>query len=437
MQRRDIDVKRPLEQGELPMRELDIGNQKAAPDFKTMLIRQVSWKGIKNILASNKEWLAAFQRGGYDFDRKNRKRAEEILIKNFTDKDNNLIFLQWYGEQGQYREILGSIDLLDDPQGFSGDSVPEPAKPLIREGEFSSLMNILHKDHAKLFLHFCPRQFSAKQREALLEISESNISVGEARPEVHATPSAYSETIKNLKHQLQELIKSERKLSRNENKNQKSINQYKAEIGDLRKKNAAQESLLRKYRIEMDDRIEKGKREISAELEKCRTDLAKALESKDDYKHKYDRTIQQMDTKIKESAELKRKINEVKDSASLRFHKILDRVDLRELIQSLNEPDEVREMINSVVRPQTVDEPVPKEITSDELRMQWDNMIKKELDMMEKICRMDICEINNDYYQNWSSHTDDFNDLIYSLRARAVLIKMIHEILWQNKQPAQ
>lgn len=91
----------------------------------------------------------------------------------------------------------------------------------------------------------------------------------------------------------------------------------------------------------------------------------------------------------------------------------------------------MREKLNTLVRPQTADSTEHKE-ECNQLRNRWENMVKAETRLLEKICRMDIEEINDAYYKDWVDHTDEFNDIIYSLRARAFLVKTIHEILWQG-----
>lgn len=399
-------------------------------EMTKIMLRELSWKAIKEILSANEAGLTTFQRGGFDLDRKNRSRAEKILGKKIGTKNEKEIFFKWYEEQEKYTRILNSYVSKKELGGSSEKVDSQELSSPLKDEDYENLIRIIDCEHAKLFLYFCPELFSEKQKERVQDISvESRSNSSKLR----ATAAMAPEIIEKLKAELKEARSEQKKLERDYLEARATIENYKKEISRAVKKSRDQEALIKKYRIQMDNRIDEQVLDISEELNRYKEDLSKAHLDANDCKAKYEKAVQQIEAKLSENVELRKQIAEIKDRDNARFCRILERIDLQGIILSLNEPDDVKERLSAFVKPQSTDDPMSKEKEAGALKSCWDRMIRCEIEMMGKICRMDVAEINYGFYKNWAKHTDDFNDLIYSLRARAILVKMIHEVLWQNR----
>lgn len=402
--------------------------------IKTMT-QELAWHTLKEIISSKKKLLSEFQRGGYKLVPKNRSRAKKLLIEKSSKSDYRLIFFRWYSEQSTYKEILDPYFISDEYKIWAEKRKLEEDEYALPDDRFNILYDSLTNKHALYFLHFSPIKFTRKQAEMFIKKPTSPVESDEKKKEESLVLSKQTaELIEKLKSEIRSLKKDQRRLKGNNINLQKQIDNYKKNEIIYREKIKEQNESLEKYRKEMDAKIKEADHRVSERLEKLKEEKARSEWKAKDYKYKFGKASRVLQSNSRQISNLKKIIPELKKTKNIRFQNILERIDTKELFDVLNEPDEVKELLSTLVKPPTGDDTSDARQLEINLKSFWNNLLKKEEEVLDKICLLKVDDIDESYYKNWVNHTDDFNDLIYSLRARAILIKMLHEILWQNRE---
>jgi len=138
--------------------------------------------------------------------------------------------------------------------------------------------------------------------------------------------------------------------------------------------------------------------------------------------------------KSDELEKLNENIQELKRKDRELFHRILDKLNFQELFSQLNEPDEIKDTLSSLVKPTTVDSNESDINVSNNLRDFWNRLIEREEELLNRITSVQATSVvEGTYFHQWADHKDDFDDLIYSLRARAFLANLIYKIIKQQQ----
>jgi hypothetical protein len=96
----------------------------------------------------------------------------------------------------------------------------------------------------------------------------------------------------------------------------------------------------------------------------------------------------------------------------------------------LNEPDEVQELLLSAIRIPATDEASSTGPKSDDLNGFWARLLGDESETLKAVSNITVEAAGEpDFSNRWPDLSDQLVDLKYSLRARAVLINFIYEIL--------
>jgi len=183
------------------------------------------------------------------------------------------------------------------------------------------------------------------------------------------------------------------------------------------------------------------KRNIDKEVERISTELenlkeAKAITEKQTgalskQLDKSNRIVKVQSGRIKN---LQKELEKVKEQKTACFHNILSLIDIRDLINDLNEPDDVKELLSTVVIPPTSDDQTSEQTQEDAIDIFWNGLIKSEKEFISEVIKIDAMSVmNGSFFKNWGTKADYFLDLKYSLRARAVLVNLFYEILRQQQ----
>jgi len=107
-----------------------------------------------------------------------------------------------------------------------------------------------------------------------------------------------------------------------------------------------------------------------------------------------------------------------------------DSVLSRELVAALNEPDEVKEILAANVKTPSSDADIDPEDTRPTVAERWRHFIDQEETAMRDLTTIKAVDVlEGDFYRDWADRADQLTDLKYSLRARAVIVDLISEIL--------
>lgn len=127
--------------------------------------------------------------------------------------------------------------------------------------------------------------------------------------------------------------------------------------------------------------------------------------------------------------------NELKSYKNKFYKKVtclFEQINTVEIIGALNEPDEVKDLLFSVVRVPQDDHSLLKDSGDIHFKKSWFHMVRHELKTIKKISTIDINElIDSKFSQSWPDYTDLLVDLKYSLKARAAILNLISETMKQ------
>ena len=114
------------------------------------------------------------------------------------------------------------------------------------------------------------------------------------------------------------------------------------------------------------------------------------------------------------------------------FHQILSRLDAEELLSSLNAPDDVLELLSTVIRPPATDNADRQVEASVTLHDFWNSLAVRENELVQDALKISVEEVaRNKDSKDWLDREDNFIDLKCSLSTRIYLADMIHRIFQQ------
>lgn len=397
------------------------------------MIREISWKQLKELISSRSDLKDIFAKGSFQLISKNRNRVENILIENCFDTDCQYLFLAWYSRKNKYRQILEQYFESDKYKKWSKTKKIKDGEYGLPETLFKIFLKLLKAKDALFFLHFSPIKFTNDQAKSLIYHAAYSIdSPNDLHSYKEISPLLSSKELQDLRSKLKELKESHKILERNkreiqaknwhldkENKKYKEINERIAEK-------------LRGLQTEMDLKIQEAAAKVNEKLNRCNETKIRAEKEIRILKEQSRQNQLILENRAGEISNIKKKLEKYKDDEEKHFHSILEKIDVNEIISTINEPDEVKESL-SAVRPPKSDEPVVDSEETVDLKTFWLNAIREEEKLLEKITSIKAgAVVNGTYFEQWGSHADEFVDLKHSLRARIVLINMLYEILRQN-----
>jgi len=185
---------------------------------------------------------------------------------------------------------------------------------------------------------------------------------------------------------------------------------------------------------ELDVKVEWIKNEMNDKLEKCKEARDRAKSYVKHFRDKLNEAENNLLHNASELEKVNKKSEEIQDNERRLFHKILEKINYQELISQLNEPDEVDDVLSSLVKAPTADSKENDINANQKLRDFWKKLLEKEKEILDKITSIQASDVvGGTYFQQWADHKDEFDDLMYSLRARVFLLNILYKILIQQQ----
>jgi hypothetical protein len=102
---------------------------------------------------------------------------------------------------------------------------------------------------------------------------------------------------------------------------------------------------------------------------------------------------------------------------------------MKGMIESCNEQDEIKVLLSSVVCSPKSDREIENDMADNYFYQFWKSQVAFEMKVIEKITGYNLNQVVGRSFINGEWDPDNFNDLKYSLRARAFLINIFYEII--------
>jgi dihydroneopterin aldolase len=409
---------------------MDTDNTKGSREVKkneqyfAAMINDISWKSLKSILLYRKKYSDLFKQGGFQFKQKNTSRAQNIIINNSDREDYQILFYYWSSEKKKYMELLEPVF---EKNALNEEEQENNKRELydIDQTIFSNLINSLSREHAMFFLHFSPFKLTKEQKKILSEHEDPN-EIKKPTIKVEKKKDGDDDKIKILRQEL--------------NKHKKTIGENKKEIKRLQntiaslKMNIEHSSdelnQLQDIQIKYEEKIVQienlAKKKNNTLIEKLigkGNKLSESLQKNKDI-------LVELEKRNKKIAMLELQLKKSDNSLRENVTAIFNRININKLTGSLNEPDEVKELMLSVIQVPNQDGSDLNNFDDKQFKKSWFSLSKDELKTIKQILKLDIKYLSeNEFSKKWPDYSDLLIDLKYSLKARAALIDVIYEIM--------
>jgi len=191
---------------------------------------------------------------------------------------------------------------------------------------------------------------------------------------------------------------------------------------------------LSRLNSELELKVEVIEHDMNEKLEKCKEARDRAKWYVKHFRAQLNEANNKLSRKANELERLNENLKELQTKEKELFHRILDKLNFQDLFAQLNEPDDVKDILSSLVKPPTVDSNESDINVSANLRDFWNKLIEREKELLNRITSIKASSIvEGTYFHQWADHKDDFDDLIYSLRARVFLANLIYKIIKQQQ----
>jgi sugar-specific transcriptional regulator TrmB len=396
------------------------------PSEKTEALKQLvgmlSWQGLKTFVEPRKTLLRKFEVGGFHLDKKNRSRLERIITKEISKDDIIYIFLDWYHEQNTYVNCLDPYFESDEYRTWVENKELEAGKYLLSDEKFSEFVGLLGSEHALLFLHLSPIKLSEQQKQIL----HQHASMLKQDTPIDSSPSEPTQAESILKAEILALKKQVKFYKREYEQLTDDLQKSHAETDKLKSKNKAlKDKLITFDHIKAE--IEIG---LKSDIDHLKDRINELEQEVKNYKTTITGLSNSNEDKVKQIGNLKTKLKRIEENNDVFFHNIIQHLNYEKIVSCLNAPNDVQEILATVVRPPSTDDAVPPENTANFFDSFWQELMKKEEVILRNIllvCAKDV--FDKSYYDTWADRIDDFNDLKSSLSARIFLADTLYELL--------
>ncbi len=414
------------------------------------IIRQLSWTQFKTLIFDYNSLKESVSKGGVRIIKKNRGMLHPSIKKHCLENDKYLfgIFTLWFNEQKKYADCLSKFFESGEHKVLLEERDLNDSEYAINEKYFDRFINIIKLDDIDKFLLLSPVKFTSEQKEKLEHCrKQKQQDADKSGPQMTTVESTSQPTQTgtiNLtkgewKHHQKELKNYQKTIEKLNRQNTKLIERQKkhnAEKADLKKENvrvkAAYSKKLDKLTVETKEVIDRAEFEY---FEKIAIIVSQKTEMQQEVKNmekEIGENLSRLKTKNNRIRYLEKETDRLKKGNQKYFNQILAKIDIEDLISSLNAPDEVLELLDTFIRPAATDQDTTSIDVDLPFMSFWNNLSARENKIISEVMKINVKEVaNRQYFKNWDSQKDDFIDLKCSLSTRNYLADMLFRILQQ------
>ncbi len=394
-------------------------------DFRVVLksmLDDMDWDSLRQICKVKKKYLKHFQKGGFQLKAQHIDRARNVIWEDSEEDNYNLLFNFWYKKRD---DLMSIMDVLFETEKIDVETGAEETdgKRELLEESFESLIGCLKDREGLYFLFFSPITFSREEELRLAESrnkqsSKNDIVATDMKEKIVKDEKLRTE-IRKLKGQFREANRENKKLLVDNDHIKEEFNKLRNELENTKiTESKYKEQIAEQQNIE-NERIYR----LESEIERQKKDL---IEKRDEI----DRLGVELEQKKAGLIRLKEEKDAIEKEFNRRVVDVMNRLNLTEIIQSLNEPDVVKECLLSIVRQPITDETNPIELKPVDIDSFWNRLVRIESDTIKKLGDITLGSVSDhDFIELWPELSDELMDVKYSLRARAVMIDYVSEIL--------
>ena len=389
-------------------------------------LNQASWGLLKEIIENISSLRKAVTVGGVRLLEKNKKIIIPIVRRKCREDELILhgLFTSWFNEQKVYYDCLSPFFQSDEHSELLKEHEIDAWQYIISDEYFEKFIDVVRSSDINKFLLLSPIYFTPTQKEHLEQLKIEQSETRQALEQESASESGVKKQADGVfltrgewKRHEKELRRSQKKIEKLEKENSRLHNRKR----ELHRENADLKAKIDEIEAnhlgEMN--ILFGQQEVQKhgimELEQEVTKITSHLTEKNNRIRNLEKT-----------AACRR------DEEEKYFHQILSKLDPENLISGLNAPDDVIELLSTVIRPPTTDDAGRPAEASRTMKDLWNDLAAREKELVHNVLEISVENVaEGNYFVDWESGVDIFMDLKCSLSTRIYLADMLYEILQQ------
>lgn len=418
-----------------------------------LLLAELPWRSLLKCIQANTDLHKQCTLGGHRLGPKNRKRLVQVVLKeagkaDFSEAFCNPFFAEWYPVHKALHGTLEDYFHSDEYKGYREANSLDDDDYVLPDDVFERVFSPADMETWTVLAAFSPMTLTDSQTTRILDDESGNATLleklrktGEEAEGLRSENARIKNEIATLRKQ-QALASTELQNLRSERKVLQATNEA------LEKREEATQGEIHRLRSELAETRESAERQIketAAELERktrqADNDTERMRQAAADWRARYEQqceTTRELEEELETvraalAAEKTRVIAlekeglRYRDFASL----ILSQIEWNEVGRQLKLTGNLRRLFSSLVRKLNYEE--DRSLTMEEsLPHFWEGLVARERSLVHKIAQSNTLEVatgNVDDY--WRGLTDAFEDVQIGLEARAVLLRMLHEIFYQ------
>lgn len=393
------------------------------------MLGDMDWGSIRQICEVKKKYLNRFQIGGFQLKAQHIDRARSVILKASDADDFSLLFYFWCRKNKELESVMDALFETEKHTGGTGKEEEPVGDRELPENIFEKINGCLKDREGLYFLFFSDRTFSKEEELLLVDSAGRKAGSGDIFPEEKREENVIVEKlkadIKQLNGEIRGANRENKKILREKGQLEESIKKLGDELEKAKNINKIKQEEITRLKSMENEKIDQLKCEIGRsriKLKEVKDELAGLVAELDQKKNSL------------------KKLQEDKDAIEKEFNRsvvdVLNKLNSPEIIKALNEPDEVKDYLLSVLSIPTADEITPIGLKTIDINSFWQKFIQSESDMIKTITELTLRSADEqDLIDRWADLSDTLVDVKYSLRARAVMVDFVYEILREFFDP--
>lgn len=435
-----------------------LGNNEQIPGLDldkmfSLMISELPWASLKNAIQSNSHLMKRCMVGGHRFEPKRRKRFEKVVCKVAIKEDYsqtfcNSVFAHWYPVHEELHKVLEDYFHSDEYKEYRKENELTDEDYVLSDEKFEEFFNVEELNAWRILLCFSPLKFTQEQADKIIGNTEQSADLLEKVQKLEAEAEEGRKAAELAERERERLQERADQLANENQELKKARRDLSAETKGLENKFTVSQNENKKLRDQLDSHQEKVEQkaaetvnENEVQLKRSLTDLERARKEMEQWRERYEaerietrrlnEAIESLERKLADAGkaveESQEKIESITSFATL----VLQQIDWPKVGGQMKMTPTIKRQFNSLVKRLNYEEEAGLTIDGT-LTDFWDKLQFSENELLSSIAESNIREVaNGDVEGFWSSLTDKFNDVVISLEARLVLIKMLQEIFYQ------
>ena len=418
-----------------------------------LLLAQLPWRSLLKCIQANTDLHKQCTLGGHRLDPKKRKRLVQVVLKEagkaeYSEAFCNPFFAEWYPVHEALHGTLEEYFHSDEYKAYREANDLGEDDYVLPDDVFERVFNPADMELWTILLAFSPMTLTEAQTARILDDEGGNVTLIEKlRKAEEETDGLRSENAR-IKNEIVTLRKQQTQAStelqelRSERKTLLAANEALEKRADATQgENRRVQSELTEVRENAERQIIKMTAELERKTRQTGNDVERMQQEVADWRSRYEQqceTTRQLEEELEtvrgilaaektRVIELEKEGLRYRDFASL----ILSQIDWNEVGRQLKLTGNLKRLFSSLVRKLNYEEDRSLTIEGS-LTHFWEGLVTRERSLIHKVAQSNTLEVatgNVDDY--WRGLTDAFEDVQIGLEARAVLLRMLHEIFYQ------